>query len=358
MTTRATKTKRSEPLPDKYMALQRDDIQPGDVVSLDHYQSSIKGRLPNSRGREKDHERYCGGTIGVDHASSYIFHRHQVTLRAHDTVKTKQIWEHEARQCGINIKQYHSDNGIFVSDIFTKELERCNQTLTLSGVGAHHQNGIAERAIRTTVELARTMLIHAAMHWPEQTHDNLWPFALSHAIYIYNHTPNITTGISPIEHFTGARYDCTKLLKRLHVWGAPCYVLEPTLQDGHKLPKWKPRARRGQYLGVSLRHSSQVGLIRNLKTHNISPQYHVTYDDDFQTISSPQLLNADNIYSQFWQDIIKLNTDNYLDHIHPDDLPQLPTLDKEWSDTHETHKQVRYQPPPTAQPSTPPLQVP
>ena len=82
------------------------------------------------------------------------------------------------------------DNVIFVSDLFTDELIRFNQELTLSSVGAHHQNGVAERAICTTVELARTMLIHAAMHWPEKTYDNLWPFALDHAIFIHNHTPN------------------------------------------------------------------------------------------------------------------------------------------------------------------------
>ena len=115
------------------------------------------------------------------------------------------------------------------------------------------------------------MLIHAAMYWSEETHDNLWSFALDHAIYIHNHTRNMKTGIRPIEHFTGARHDCTKLLKRLHVWGAPSYVLDPILQDGKKLPKWQPRARRGQFLGVSSRHSSQVGLIRNIRTGNVSP---------------------------------------------------------------------------------------
>ena len=122
MTTRSTKVKRSQPLPDKFMNLKQDDLLPGDVVSLYQHQSSIKGRLPNTQGREKSHQQYCGGSIGVDHVISYILHRHQVSLRAHDTIKTKHIWEHEARQCDINVKSYHSDNGIFVSDLFTKEL--------------------------------------------------------------------------------------------------------------------------------------------------------------------------------------------------------------------------------------------
>ena len=29
-------------------------------------------------------------------------------------------------------------------------------------------------------------------------------------------------------------------VQELHIWGCPSYVLEPKLQDGHKLPKWQP----------------------------------------------------------------------------------------------------------------------
>jgi hypothetical protein len=35
------------------------------------------------------------------------------------------------------------------------------------GVNAHHQNGIAERHIRSVTETTRTMLIHAMISWPE-----------------------------------------------------------------------------------------------------------------------------------------------------------------------------------------------
>ena len=42
MTARSTKVKRSQPLPEKFMNLKQDDLLPGDVVSLDQYQSSIK----------------------------------------------------------------------------------------------------------------------------------------------------------------------------------------------------------------------------------------------------------------------------------------------------------------------------
>jgi hypothetical protein len=38
------------------------------------------------------------------------------------------------------------------------------------------------------------------------------------------------------------------------------------------------------FLGVSHAHSSSVGRILNLRTGNISPQYHVVYDDSFTPV--------------------------------------------------------------------------
>jgi hypothetical protein len=69
-----------------------------------------------------------------------------------------------------------------------------------------------------------------------------------------------------------------------HVWGCPVYVLEATLQDGKKLPKWNKRARMGQFLCFLRTHSSTVALVRNLHTGYVSPQYHVVFDDKFETV--------------------------------------------------------------------------
>ena len=59
----------------------------------------------------------------------------------------------------------------------------------------------------------------------------------------------------------------------------------PTLQDGMKLPKWKPRAQRGQFVGWSPMHASSVGLIRNLVSGQLSPQCHIVFDPWFETVS-------------------------------------------------------------------------
>jgi hypothetical protein len=48
---------------------------------------------------------------------------------------------------------------------------------------------------------------------------------------------------------------------RAHVFRCPVYVLDAALQDGHKIPKWSPRARLSIFLGFSDLYSSQVLLV-------------------------------------------------------------------------------------------------
>ena len=153
----------------------------------------------------------------------------------------------------------------------------------MSGVSAQFQNGAAENAIKNTVARARTMMLHAAIRWPEVKDQSLWPYALTHAAYLHNQTPNQQSGLSPVELWTKTKSTNTPL-QNLHVWGSPVYVLDPTLRDGSKLPKWNPRSRRGQYVGQSPLHASSVGLILNLQTGNVTPQYHVVHDDFFETV--------------------------------------------------------------------------
>jgi hypothetical protein len=183
----------------------------------------------------------------------------------------------------VNVKGYHGDNGIFTAQPWKQHSEARGQTLDLSGVGAHHQNGIAERAICTIVGSSRTMMLHAIIHWPDETKLDLWTFALQYAIRLHNHIPQHGKTVTPYEVFTNS-IDVNSSLQNARVWGCPAYVLDPTIQDGKKLPKWQPRARCGQFLGFSDSHSATVGLIKNLRTGFVSPQYHIICDEQFQTI--------------------------------------------------------------------------
>jgi hypothetical protein len=69
------------------------------------------------------------------------------------------------------------------------------------------------------------------------------------------------------------------------VWGCPVYVLEAKLQNDQKLPKWNRRVRLGQFVGFSDEHSSMVANVRHLTTGYISPQFHVIFDDLFETVN-------------------------------------------------------------------------
>ena len=161
---RNTETSITEPRDDKEMELKKDDLIPGQRISVDHYQSAATGRLYSSRGSTQDSHKFHGGAIFVDHASGKVSICHQISLSGPDTIKAKLHFEKDAYDDGVIIQSYyHTDNGVFTSKQFMDELLDHRQTIRFSGSGAAHQNGVAERAIRTVVTMARTMMIHAAM---------------------------------------------------------------------------------------------------------------------------------------------------------------------------------------------------
>ncbi|KAI2489482.1 hypothetical protein MHU86_25099 [Fragilaria crotonensis] len=301
------------------------DLTPGSCVSIDQYESSVRGRLSTGRGKGTFGSKYAGGTIFCDHASGFIQCFHQVSLRASDTLISKRAFERIAKTCGKKIHSYHGDNGIFKVKEFTDALAKDEQELKLSGVGAHHQNGVAERAIRTVTERARAMMQHSFLHWPEEFQVELWPFALDHACWMYNHTPHRSHGWAPIEIFCGSSVSCQHL-QRVRVWGCPGYVLSPTLQDGKKIPKWAPKARRGQFLGFSRNHSSTIGLMRNLQTDSISPQFHVVFDELFTTVHSVEEDDGT------WVELFVSERDYYGpdEEEEDDDVLAFPEIDPDW----------------------------
>jgi hypothetical protein len=109
---------------------------------------------------------------------------------------------------------------------FCKHLSDHDYKISLSGVGAHHQNGVAERAIQTVMWKAQRMMIHLQLLWPDHFAFNLWSFALSYAKWLHNRTPTEDLGFSPIELFGGVRLNCHHL-RRVRVFGCPAYVLDP-----------------------------------------------------------------------------------------------------------------------------------
>ena len=235
------------------------------------------GCLPSGYGQESNVNMFHGGTIFRDAASKIIHVKNQVSLGAGETLASKVSFEQWLWEISMaRVKHYHSNNGIFVSAEFREQCKEDSQMQSFSGVGAQHQNAEAERSIQTVMYMARSFMIHVALHWGEDQSDDLtlWSFVVDYAAWLYNRIPQRRSRITPIKFASKTKSNHLDL-NHAHVWGCPCFVLEAKLQDNHKLPKWNRRAHMGQFLGFSKEHSSTVALVRNLHTGYVSPQYHV-----------------------------------------------------------------------------------
>ena len=306
--------------------LRKGNLLPGQEISVDYFQCSQKGRLFTSRGKSADKDMYSGGCMFVDHASGYIHVECQSTTSTHATITAKTSFEDMCRDHGVVPLKYLSDNGSnFTSKEFTAHLSEFKQISRFAGVGAHHHNGHAERAIQTIMSIARAMIIHAAIRWPDMADTSLWPMAVQHAVWIWNHTPNLTTGLSPSDIFTKQTYPHVKF-QDLHVWGCPVYALEKRLHDGGKIPKWTPRSKRCVYLGGAPSYATSVPLVLNPDTGHISPQFHVVFDDWFHTVSA-DMSKFPDLHSPEWN---KLFGDSSLQYM-PDaeDIELMNSLDSQ-----------------------------
>ena len=145
-------------------ALKAQHLHPSDMVSTDQYVSKQTRHLPHTCGKENESEHFVGGTIYINEAGGLVFMQHQVSLGAAEMIQGKHLFEREAETCGVSICNYHGDNGIFKVAEFVKDLNDRGQTIKYSGVGAHHQNGVAEHVICTIFESTRAMLLHATIH--------------------------------------------------------------------------------------------------------------------------------------------------------------------------------------------------
>ena len=222
----STGTKTETTKPDAVKSTQKNVLSPGQLVATNQFVCKTRGRLTNSMGKTEEKDMYCGGTIFCDIASKKIEVFPQVSLSANETIRSKHEFERESLYSGVQVMDYVSDNGVYTSQEFMKELQQEGQGLKLCGVGAHHQNGVAERAIRTVVERARSMLLHAACKWPGQVEADLWLQAMQYATYLWNNTPIQGVGLSPEEIFTRTKQPHA-VLTNAKVWGCPCYVLDP-----------------------------------------------------------------------------------------------------------------------------------
>jgi hypothetical protein len=143
-------------------------------------------------------------------------------------------------------------------------IQLCSQTMTFSGVEAHHQNGIAEKSIPDLQDLTRSSLIHAVRQWPDAITTHLWPYALRKANICKNYSIQCDTKYTPIELFSTSKV--APNLRHEHPFGCPVYVLDRKMQGSMKAPKWECRGQIAIYLGTSEFYARSVGLVLSLST--------------------------------------------------------------------------------------------
>ena len=89
--------------------------------------------------------RYRGVSVFVDHATDFTYvHMHQ-HLTTDEMIDAKHAFERLAAQHGVQILHYHCNNRRFADKAFVDDVRAGHQTITFCGVGAHHQNSVAER---------------------------------------------------------------------------------------------------------------------------------------------------------------------------------------------------------------------
>jgi hypothetical protein len=254
----------------------------GDCVLVDQLESKTPGFIGQMKSPTLTKGRYLVATIFVDHFSRLSFVYLQSSTSGAETVSAKKAFEAFAESHGVLVRHYHADNGRFADNLFRNECTAKNQTQSYCGVNAHWQNGLAERHIRVHQEMARTMLLHAKHRWPAAVETYLWPYAVRMASDILRHTPRFD-GKIPMALFSNANIAPPK--RHFHPFACPVYVLDGEMQQGkgYSKRKWTERARVGLYLGPSPQHARSVHLVLNIVTGLVSPQFHVAFDDHFET---------------------------------------------------------------------------
>ena len=271
---------------------------PGQVVSVDQLESPTLGFIAQLTGKLTT-SRYRCATVFVDHFSGLGFIFLQKSTTGAETLDAKKAFERVCENAGHHVGHYHADNGIFRAHAWTSNCREKGQSYSFAGVDAHHQNGRAEARIRRLQEMARTMINHAKRRWPQEVAQPLWPYALRMACDSINATTSLRdkSKRTPDEIFFSTPVSSNPKNWR-HPF-CPVYVLHKSLASGRHLSKWSDRARVGLYLGPSPQHARNVSLVLDIRTGLVSPQFHIKFDTNFDTIK--ELYKEQQNHVSEWQ---------------------------------------------------------
>jgi hypothetical protein len=136
-----------------------------------------------------------------------------------------------------SIHRFRCDNGTreYNNHLFKDLLLMNGITFEPSAPYTQNQNGVSERAIRTIVEKARSILLNAKLS------KGFWEEAVRTAVYLKNRSPTRAVDSTPYQAWTGQ----TPELGHLRPFGCDVY----TFIHADLRTKWKPKARSCTFLG-------------------------------------------------------------------------------------------------------------
>lgn len=178
--------------------------------------------------------------------------------------KFKMFKTQVERQTGRRIKAIRSDNGgEYTGNDFENYLVECGIVRQLTVPYTPQQNGVSERANRTLVEMARSMMIHAGVS------GNLWAEAVCTAAYLRNRCPTrILDNKTPYEIWHGRRPN----VSHFRTFGS----LAVALKKPHRS---KFEARGDEYIMVGYSLVSKAYRLYDKLTNSIVERRDVVFDE-------------------------------------------------------------------------------
>jgi hypothetical protein len=244
-------------------------------------------------------QRYHYVTIFVDQFSVLGFVHLQKTCSGEETLDAKMAFEGFAYSMNVRVQHYHTDNRQFCENLWMNNVKKEGQTIHFCSVNAHFQNRVAEQQIRDLSDGAQTLLLHAKERWSQAISAHLWPYTVRRRNNVYSATQKESKRASPLEIFSNTTI--RPQLKHFHAFGCPAYRLNRSLQGGKNQLEWEQRSEPVVYLGGSPKHVSPIALVLDLTTAHVSPQFHLKFDDLFETVSLTRQ-NA-QVHKSTWQQL-------------------------------------------------------
>ncbi|KAF0709191.1 hypothetical protein AaE_012946 [Aphanomyces astaci] len=193
------------------------------------------------------------------------------------------ILAYSERQTGRKVKVFRSDGG---PEYSSRALDDLLQSMGIkhesSSAGNQWQNGVAERAHRTLMEMALAMLAHANMS------NRWWAEAVNTAAFICNRVLQTTKCVkTPLELFCGH----VPTLNNMRVFGCKCFKLVKQPERRNKLA---PKATLCIMLGYM--DSMKAYKLYDVEEHKMTHGVHVTFMESefFGHSSLPDSIDDDD----------------------------------------------------------------